>query len=180
MSGPSEPGGLPEFLSTPKAHARAFAHSGDTAPQHRRRRALVSDRSASQVRSNRRAGPIGITSGRVHVMAVRMRKNVWTLPTGDQTLDWYAKAIDVLIKRPITDPTSWRYMAAVHDVPATLSTPSSAQGSWAQCQHQSWFFLPWHRGYITAATAHVEGSGKVVHRRQKPQIADRNARPNHD
>ena len=86
-------------------------------------------------------------------MAVRMRKNVWTLPTGDQTLDWYAKAIDVLIKRPITDPTSWRYMAAVHDVPATLSTPSSAQGSWAQCQHQSWFFLPWHRGYITAFEA---------------------------
>ncbi|MEM7320645.1 MAG: tyrosinase family protein, partial [Pseudomonadota bacterium] len=30
---------------------------------------------------------------------------------------------------------------------------------WNQCQHQSWFFLPWHRGYITAFEAVV---GKVV------------------
>ena len=60
--------------------------------------------------------------------------------------------------RPITYPTSWRYQAAIHDYIRTRdplavngeTMPSSADQTkyWRQCQHGSWFFLPWHRGYL--------------------------------
>src|SRR3954447_9607085 len=92
-------------------------------------------------------------------MAVRIRKSVWSLPHGDPILSWYRKAVEELLKRPVTDPTSWRYLAAVHGVPENMSTPSAAAKFWDQCQHQSWFFLPWHRGYITAFEAVI---GKTV------------------
>jgi tyrosinase-like protein/polyphenol oxidase-like protein len=45
--------------------------------------------------------------------------------------------------RPISDPTSWTYQAAMH---GTHRTPADAH--WNQCQHQGWFFLPWHRMYL--------------------------------
>ena len=86
-------------------------------------------------------------------MAVRIRKSLHSLGPGDKTLSWYRRAVEELIKRPSGDPTSWRYMAAVHGVPQGIGTPPAAQGFWDQCQHQSWFFLPWHRGYVTAFEA---------------------------
>ena len=58
--------------------------------------------------------------------------------------------------KPVTDPTSWRYQAAIHDydpkldpfaVPGEL-LPPDRERFWAQCQHASWFFLPWHRMYL--------------------------------
>jgi hypothetical protein len=60
-------------------------------------------------------------------------------------------------KRPIADPTSWRYQAAIHDYVRQfdpLATPGDVLPSrgaaefWAQCQHFSWFFLSWHRMYL--------------------------------
>jgi tyrosinase len=87
------------------------------------------------------------------VMAVRIRKSVWSLPPGDTTLSWYRKAVDALLKKPISVSTSWRYMAHVHGVPSNVSIPSAAEDFWDQCQHQSWFFLPWHRGYVAAFEA---------------------------
>ena len=88
-------------------------------------------------------------------MAVAIRRSVWSLPSGDQTLDWYRKAVAQLITRPPSDPSSWRYLAAIHGVPINMSVPSSANGFWDQCQHQSWFFLPWHRGYVASFEAVV-------------------------
>ena len=88
-------------------------------------------------------------------MAVVIRRSVWSLPPGDQTLDWYRKAVAQLITRPPSDPSSWRYLAAIHGVPVNISVPSSADGFWDQCQHQSWFFLPWHRGYVASFEAVV-------------------------
>ena len=89
---------------------------------------------------------------------MRTRKDAWKIPATDQTLVWYAKAIAEMKKRPITDPTSWRYQAAVHDYVSgddplathgeALPTPSDQQTFWARCQHGSWFFLPWHRAYL--------------------------------
>ena len=90
-------------------------------------------------------------------MAV-VRRNVWNLPPGDQTLLWYGRAIGEMQKRPITDPTSWRFQAAIHDY-VRSSDPIAVPGEklpplrlrtrfWAQCQHGSWFFLPWHRMYL--------------------------------
>jgi len=89
---------------------------------------------------------------------IRTRRDAWKLPSGDKTLELYAKAVAVMQKRPITDPTSWRYQAARHEYdPAKdpLKTPGetlpsqSEQGTfWNQCQHGTWFFIPWHRGYL--------------------------------
>jgi tyrosinase len=87
-----------------------------------------------------------------------IRRNIWNLPPGDQALLWYGRAIGAMRNRPITDPTSWRFQAAIHDYGRT-SDPLATAGEklpatriqrrfWAQCQHGSWFFLPWHRMYL--------------------------------
>lgn len=90
--------------------------------------------------------------------AVRVRKDVYKLSSTDRTLDWYGRAIKEMKKRPLNDPTSWRYQAAIHgysraEDPLRKSSdvlPSSADQAkfWNQCQHASWYFLPWHRGYL--------------------------------
>lgn len=91
-------------------------------------------------------------------MAVRVRKNAGKLPAWDDTFIWYARGIREMQKRPIANPTSWRYQAAVHDYQrnadpyrkASDVLPSTAEQRkfWRQCQHFSWFFLPWHRMYL--------------------------------
>lgn len=89
---------------------------------------------------------------------IRTRKDVLNLPSGDDTLLWYGKAVAEMQKKLIADPTSWRYQAAIHeytrseDPHASRSDklPSAAQQKkfWTQCQHGSWYFLPWHRMYL--------------------------------
>jgi tyrosinase len=96
-------------------------------------------------------------------MAIRVRRNVYSLtpPAAGQwhpDLLWYARAITEMQKRPINDPTSWRYQAAIHDYVRSadpLASPSDQmptaaeqQRYWRQCQHFSWFFIPWHRMYL--------------------------------
>jgi tyrosinase len=91
--------------------------------------------------------------------AVRTRKNVFTLGNPGDDLDWYAKAVAALKNLPITDPTSWRYQGAVHGYPGHSHDPFAVAGEalpsnadqrqfWNQCQHGTWFFLPWHRNYL--------------------------------
>ena len=94
-------------------------------------------------------------------MAVRTRQDVWKLSTQNPwhpTLLWYAKAVGQMKTRALNDPTSWRYQAAIHEYfrdtdplasPADV-LPSQQQQDrfWTQCQHFSWFFLPWHRMYL--------------------------------
>ena len=88
-------------------------------------------------------------------MAVRIRKDVWSLPAGDSTLQWYARAVEVMRGRSLGDRTSWTYLAAVHNVrPGAPERPGSA-AHWRQCQHQTWYFLPWHRGYLACFEAIV-------------------------
>ena len=89
---------------------------------------------------------------------MRIRRDARKLATWDPILLWYAKAIVEMQKRPIKDPTSWRYQSAIHDYVAgqdPLAQPGEALPSagdqksfWQQCQHGSWFFLPWHRIYL--------------------------------
>lgn len=89
---------------------------------------------------------------------VRTRKDVYKLSATDKTLEWYAKAVAEMQKLPITDPRSWRYQAAIHGYLRSMD-PYAKQGEpmptqqeqakfWNQCQHSSWFFLSWHRGYL--------------------------------
>jgi tyrosinase len=89
----------------------------------------------------------------------------------DPTLLWYARGIAVMQARPLADPTSWRFFAAIHGIKPSLwtgygylssSDPMPAQAQidlfWDQCQHGSWYFLPWHRGYLLALEATVRAA----------------------
>ncbi len=96
-------------------------------------------------------------------MAVRTRRSVFSLGDWGPELDWYGRAVDALRAKPLSDPTGWRYMAAVHgrmtgtDPYATPIdvVPGDSKTYWDQCQHQTWFFLPWHRGYLGAFEANI-------------------------
>ncbi len=94
----------------------------------------------------------------------RVRRDVWGLGAGwNDTLLWYARAVRTLQSRPLTDRTSWWFLAAIHGIhplvwrefgvieAETAFPPLAVQRRlWNQCQHQSWYFLPWHRGYLAA------------------------------
>ncbi|WP_047236859.1 tyrosinase family protein [Chromobacterium subtsugae] len=93
------------------------------------------------------------------------RKSVMQLDgVWNDTMLWYAKAVREMMRRPITNPTSWRFQAAMHGFDraswedAGYLEPDEKlphQTHWNQCQHQTWYFLPWHRGYIAAFEAIV-------------------------
>jgi tyrosinase len=95
----------------------------------------------------------------------RVREDIWK--DGDDwtpTLRWYARAVGEMQSRPLHDRTSWRYLAAIHGfneglwqqvgryAPGVDRTPppSEMDQAWRQCQHATWYFLPWHRGYLLA------------------------------
>lgn len=86
----------------------------------------------------------------------------------DPTILWYARGVAAMRARPITDPTSWEFFAAIHGIDQGLweqygylspSTPLPPQAQmdlyWNQCQHGTWYFLPWHRGYLLALEATI-------------------------
>jgi tyrosinase len=72
-----------------------------------------------------------------------VRRNVWTLPSGDPTVEEYASAVAIMKARPHTDPTSWSYQAAIHGTHTTPTKPL-----WNNCKHGTWFFLSWHRMFL--------------------------------
>jgi hypothetical protein len=89
-------------------------------------------------------------SGSVIATGVRtefVRRDIWELeksgPFDPITLA-YANAVKVMQQRPATDPTSWSFQAAIH---GSYNNPPPG-AAWNQCQHQGWFFLPWHRMYL--------------------------------
>ena len=49
---------------------------------------------------------------------MKTRKDVYQLPSGDQTLAWYAKAVAEMKTRDSSDPTSWAYQGAIHGLSA--------------------------------------------------------------
>lgn len=76
-----------------------------------------------------------------------VRRDVWALSeseTWHPVLLAYAQAIRELQTRAVDDPTSWAYQAGIHGSP----NPPPAGAVWNQCQHGSWYFLPWHRLYV--------------------------------
>ncbi len=98
-----------------------------------------------------------------------VRKNVWELDDdwADPIL-WYARGVAAMKARPLSDPLSWRFYAAIHGYDEDLwkklgfLTPSDSKPGpvdvdtfWRQCQHDNWFFLPWHRGYLLAFEATI-------------------------
>jgi tyrosinase len=96
---------------------------------------------------------------------IKTRKDALQMAKWDPELLWYARAVGEMKKRPIKDPTSWKYQAAIHGFTLdprlsasvywrqwtqneTLPNRQHQQTFWAQCQHGSWYFLPWHRMYL--------------------------------
>jgi tyrosinase len=76
-----------------------------------------------------------------------VRHDVWRLeqqPGGPwhPIIRAYALAVRAMQQRPPDDPTSWDYQAAVH------GTAVNRDQFRNQCQHRTWFFLPWHRMYL--------------------------------
>ena len=105
-------------------------------------------------------------------MAQPLRSNVWELgdPWAEPVL-WYARGVGAMQQRALAEPTSWRFYAAIHgfdqtlwttfgylDPPVTPPSIAAQRQFWNQCQHGSWYFLPWHRGYLLAFEATVRAA----------------------
>jgi tyrosinase len=118
-------------------------------------------------------------------MATYTRNNAWNKGGDFTNLDllWYAKGVGKMMGRALNDSASWWFYAAMHGEyanpntawypkppafpawkfikpgPAVPITPLPVSGNqnlyWNQCQHQSWYFLPWHRGYLLALEAQL-------------------------
>jgi hypothetical protein len=76
-----------------------------------------------------------------------VRREIWELEKNgafDPITLAYANAVKAMQTRPASDPTSWTFQSAIHG--AYAAPPPGAD--WNQCQHQGWFFLPWHRMYL--------------------------------
>ena len=98
-----------------------------------------------------------------------LRKNVWEL--GGHWADpilWYARGVGAMKARALAEPISWGFYAAMHGMDQQLwrqlgylSSSDAMPGKsainrfWKQCQHGSWYFLPWHRGYLLAFEANI-------------------------
>jgi tyrosinase len=100
------------------------------------------------------------------------RKNVWELGVdwADPIL-WYARGVAAMKAQALAKPTAWRFYGAIHGIDQPLwkqlgylkpsdTLPSSAniKRFWKQCQHGSWYFLPWHRGYLLAFEANIRAA----------------------
>jgi Common central domain of tyrosinase/Polyphenol oxidase middle domain len=70
-----------------------------------------------------------------------IRKNFRKLTAAELTA--FKNGIAVMKARPLADPTSWAYQAAIH---GTYNSP--VQNAWNTCKHDPTFFLSWHRMYL--------------------------------
>ena len=82
----------------------------------------------------------------------RVRQDIWILSQQDEwhpVIRAYARAVGVLKANDndpghSNDPARWSYQTAVH-----WDDNAAAGSSFLnQCQHGTWFFLPWHRMYL--------------------------------
>lgn len=118
-------------------------------------------------------------------MTLHVRNDAWNSngDFSNQDLLWYAKGVGKMMSRSLDDPASWWFFAAMHGEYVDPGTPwypqngsfpawGAIQGPpsvptapmpdasvksvyWNQCQHGSWYFAPWHRGYLLAIEAQL-------------------------
>src|SRR5882672_9196719 len=97
------------------------------------------------------------------------RSNVWELG-GDwaDPILWYARGVKAMKEKidDLSDRNGWRFYAAMHGFDQgiwqqlgywsqadKMATDVDQTLFWLQCQHGTWYFLPWHRGYLLAFEA---------------------------
>ncbi len=78
----------------------------------------------------------------------------------DDTASWYFFATIhgqyVNQQGPTPGYPDWGYLPAPPPVPNSPKPSTSVvKQYWGQCQHQSWYFAPWHRGHLLALEAHI-------------------------
>jgi hypothetical protein len=73
-----------------------------------------------------------------------IRENVAGMDADHPLLTSYRKAIEAMQKLKAKDPLSWQFQANMH---GALKADGNNAG-WKWCMHGSWWFLPWHRGYV--------------------------------
>lgn len=122
-------------------------------------------------------------------MATYTRANAWNKGGTFQNADllWYAKGVGKMQERALDDKHSWWFFGAIHgqyvlpksvprppvpawkDIPAPPRVPVTplpdkkvSDRFWDQCQHQTWYFVPWHRGYLMALEAHIRQAVKEM------------------
>jgi tyrosinase len=91
-----------------------------------------------------------------------IRRNVYEVG-GDWAgpILWYARGVAAMQKRALADVTSWRFYGGIHGfykpyweaygyLTSSDKMPSQPDLDryWDQCQHSTWYFPPWHRGYL--------------------------------
>jgi tyrosinase len=86
------------------------------------------------------------------VTTVRVRQDIWDL--GDESDPWrdpvilaYAHGVGAMQQLAPSEPrngANWVNQGAIHE----HQGPSVRRRLEDQCQHGSWFFLPWHRMYL--------------------------------
>jgi tyrosinase len=113
-------------------------------------------------------------------MAKYSRTNAWNHggTFANRDLLWYARGVGAMQARALNDLSSWWFFAAIHGeyikdtsfpgwgfLPHPPPTPTTPQPTaaiwnkyWDQCQHQSWYFPPWHRGYLLALEAQIRAA----------------------
>ena len=86
------------------------------------------------------AGALAGAAGPTLAQTVRVRRNIATAPAALITA--FRTGVARMQALPASNPRSWQYWANVH------GGPNNTPGTWNQCQHGSFFFLPWHRMYL--------------------------------
>src|SRR5260221_1531676 len=120
-------------------------------------------------------------AGEENNVATYTRQSAWNSggTFDNKDLYWYAVGVRAMMARQLNDPASWWFFAAIHGeyvskdnaqnqfpgwgfIPGSPKVPTTPQPApsviatyWNQCQHQSWFFPAWHRGYLVALEAQL-------------------------
>ncbi len=81
---------------------------------------------------------------------MRTRRAV-SLSDAGPDLVTYAEGVRLMRERSAADPMDvlgWEYQSLMHGNPTATPRRRGEPRDWSQCQHGTWFFLPWHRMYL--------------------------------
>jgi tyrosinase len=87
--------------------------------------------------------PISRAPGQAQVHVRRSLDNL--VREQSPLLESYRRGADEMMKRNVTDKTSWWFQANIH---GTQATHSEFEGYWRQCPYKTYFFLSWQRMYL--------------------------------